>query len=208
MTSTERAAGAARLPSTSLRPGKSGPKDEGAGPTSGTKNERRAASSLRPSHLFLIAALVAATGAVLLADDTRPASLILLSIAVGVAGLAGLAVLRMLLPLAGVDVARWRADRRAGQHAALEREKRLVLRSIKELEFDHAMRKVSREDFEEMAGRLRQRALGLMRQLDELALDRTDDSAPAAPARPRTCPSCQTVSDPDARFCKACGQQL
>jgi hypothetical protein len=200
VTSTERAAGAARL--------KSGPKYEATGPTSRTKDEGRAAASLRPSHLFLIAALVAATVAVLLADDTRPASLILLSVAVGIAGLVGLAVLRMLLPLAGVDVARWRADRRAGQRAALEREKRLVLRSIKELEFDHAMRKVSREDFEEMAGRLRQRALGLMRQLDELAFDRPDDSGPSSPAQPRTCPSCQTVSEADARFCKACGQRL
>jgi hypothetical protein len=200
VTSTERAAGAARL--------KSGPKYEATGPTSRTKDEGRAAASLQPSHLFLIAALVAATVAVLLADDTRPASLILLSVAVGIAGLVGLAVLRMLLPLAGVDVARWRADRRAGQRAALEREKRLVLRSIKELEFDHAMRKVSREDFEEMAGRLRQRALGLMRQLDELAFDRPDDSGPSLPAQPRTCPSCQTVSDADARFCKACGQRL
>ena len=35
--------------------------------------------------------------------------------------------------------------------AALEREKTLVLRSIKELEFDHAMGKVSDEDFAEMA---------------------------------------------------------
>ena len=43
--------------------------------------------------------------------------------------------------------------------AALEREKALVLRSIKELEFDRAMGKVSPKDFDEMAGRLRARAI-------------------------------------------------
>ena len=50
--------------------------------------------------------------------------------------------------------------------AALEREKALVLRSIKELEFDRAMGKVSEKDFVEMSARLRARAAGLMRQLD------------------------------------------
>ena len=50
--------------------------------------------------------------------------------------------------------------------AALEREKTLVLRSIKELEFDRAMGKVSEKDFAEMSGRLRARAARLMRQLD------------------------------------------
>ena len=50
--------------------------------------------------------------------------------------------------------------------AALEREKTLALRAIKELEFDHAMGKVSDQDFAEMGARLRARAAGLMRQLD------------------------------------------
>ena len=44
--------------------------------------------------------------------------------------------------------------------AALEREKTLVLRSIKELEFDRAMGKVSEKDFAEMSARLRARAAG------------------------------------------------
>ena len=50
--------------------------------------------------------------------------------------------------------------------AALEREKALALRSLKELEFDRAMRKVSEKDFGEMGARLRARAAGLIRQLD------------------------------------------
>ncbi len=51
--------------------------------------------------------------------------------------------------------------------AALEREKTLVLRSIKDLEFDFAMKKMSQSDYDEMSARLRARAVGLMRQLDE-----------------------------------------
>ena len=59
--------------------------------------------------------------------------------------------------------------------AVLEREKLLVLRSIKELEFDRAMGKVSPKDFDEMAGRLRARAMSLMQQLDtEGRLPRAD----------------------------------
>ena len=45
---------------------------------------------------------------------------------------------------------------------ALEREKMLALRTIKELEFDRAMGKLSDEDFREMSGRLRARAARLM----------------------------------------------
>ena len=50
--------------------------------------------------------------------------------------------------------------------AALEREKLLTLRSIKELGFDRAMGRLSEQDFTEMAGRLRLRAAGLIKQLD------------------------------------------
>jgi hypothetical protein len=49
---------------------------------------------------------------------------------------------------------------------ALEREKMMALRSIKELEFDRAMGRLSDEDWREMSGRLRSRAARLMRQLD------------------------------------------
>ena len=56
--------------------------------------------------------------------------------------------------------------------AALEREKTLVLRSIKELEFDRGMGKVSEKDFAEMSARLRARAARLMRQLDAGSLYR------------------------------------
>jgi hypothetical protein len=114
--------------------------------------------------------------------------------------------------------------------AALEREKTLVLRAIKDLEFDHAMGKVSRADFDEMGARLRARAARLLTQLDagsgykaaiELEVRRRLGPAPEAPqAQPvaasssvpsqvaKTCGSCQTENDVDARFCKSCGYLL
>ena len=103
----------------------------------------------------------------------------------------------------------------------LEREKALTLRSIKELEFDRAMGKVSPPDFEVMAARLRSRALGIMRQLEagssayreviekELAqrIGRPVAPPPASAAATITC-ACGTKNDRDARFCKSCGKKL
>ena len=106
--------------------------------------------------------------------------------------------------------------------AALEREKTLALRSIKELEFDRAMGKLSEADWREMSGRLRVRAARLMRQLDAGAGYReqverdlaarlkaapgSDRSAKVSPAR--ACAGCATINDADARFCKQCGSGL
>ena len=50
--------------------------------------------------------------------------------------------------------------------AALLAEKALALRTIKELEFDRAMGKMSEPDFVEMSARLRSRALRVMKQLE------------------------------------------
>jgi hypothetical protein len=100
--------------------------------------------------------------------------------------------------------------------AALEREKALTLRSIKELEFDRAMGKVSDVDFAEMAGRLRSKAAGLIQRLDagstyreqiDRELARRGVSAPPALAA-GVCGGCGTANDADARFCKQCGQGL
>ena len=116
--------------------------------------------------------------------------------------------------------------------AALEREKMLALRAIKELEFDHAMGKVAEGDFVEIRDRLRPRALRLMRQLDgadayRQAIERDLASrvppAPraAAPSAPgpvvapaaesgvaRFCTQCGAPAEADARFCGMCGRAL
>jgi hypothetical protein len=86
------------------------------------------------------------------------------------------------------------------------------------------MGKVADQDFREMVGRLRGRALSIMKQLDESGSyreliereiarkvgTRTSPMAAAAasvPAAPSVC-ACGTMNDSDARFCKSCGAKL
>jgi hypothetical protein len=136
----------------------------------------------------------------------------------GGAGFAALMVLRTVLPLVTPDVDRTVMIGRRTR-AALEREKLLALRAIKELEFDRAMGKLSDGDFKEMAGRLRARAAGLISQLDAGAGYRAqierdvekrlgEAPPPKDAAAGRVCAACATSNDVDARFCKSCGQKL
>ena len=122
-------------------------------------------NTLRPWQFFVLAGLGCATAVTFLARGQGLAVVVLLGLMMAATTIVGLAVLRTVRPLvSGQD------DRTAmiGQRTrvALEREKMLALRSIKELEFDRAMGKVSDSDFQEMSGRLRARASRLMRQLD------------------------------------------
>jgi hypothetical protein len=123
-------------------------------------------SSFRAWHFFVVLTLLAATAAVLTSRIVTPEHLILLSVTVFAAGGASLALYRMLLPFAGRDTRLSSETLGHRARAALEREKQLVLRSIKELEFDRAMGKLAPADFEEMSARLKLRALRLMQQLD------------------------------------------
>ena len=88
----------------------------------------------------------------------------MLSVTVFAAGAAALATYHVVAPL--VTERRRRRSVSAATRTALLAEKALALRTIKELEFDKAMGKVSAADFDEMAGRLRARALRVMQQLD------------------------------------------
>jgi hypothetical protein len=174
---------------------------------------------LQPWQFFVLAALTSATAVTFIVRGQGPTVVILLSVLMGVTALAGLAALRMFLPLVGAYDDRPLA---LGERtrATLEREKMLSLRTIKELEFDRAMGKVSDEDFREMSGRLRARAARLMKQLDagagyreqierDLAKRLGDKGAPAAAGEAaRACAKCSTVNDTDARFCKSCGDKL
>lgn len=181
------------------------------------------AGVLRPWHFFLVFSLLGASVAVLLARDNSLSNLLLVSLSVVSAGLVGLMTFRTLWPLAATDGDQESTVPRGRARAALEREKMLVLRSIKELEFDRAMGKVADQDFAEMLGRLRGRAMGLMKQLDDrpaeyreaielevrarLAARGKVKVAPVA-APVVTCPQCGTTNDHDARFCKSCGNKL
>ena len=105
--------------------------------------------------------------------------------------------------------------------------KAAVLASIKELEFDYHMGKVSEEDLARFDERLRRQAIGLMRQIEKVApvVSRLDDQFEGEIAQlrktrdPREArlaeesmatlakPAAQATSvAPNARFCVNCGQ--
>ena len=186
-------------------------------------------AALAPWQLFTLAGLMGATVVVFLSRGQTPAGIILLSLTIFTAAVVGVAAWRTLAPFT-------QSDHRAAPpilggrtRAALEREKTLMLRAIKELEFDHAMGKVSEADFAEMSTRLRARATRLIAQLDhegsyaavinrEIAkrIGTGPDVEPSRQASPpasepraaRFCSSCGSPSDLDARFCKHCGASL
>jgi len=54
----------------------------------------------------------------------------------------------------------------SGQRLELEREKRTLLKAIKEAEFDHQMGKLSKRDVDEMIGLYRMRAIEVIKLLD------------------------------------------
>lgn len=170
----------------------------------------------------MLAGFIAATAAVLLARQTSPGHLVLLSIAILCAALTAAGLHRTIAPLAAPHTFESTESLGRRTRAALEREKALVLRSIKELEFDRAMGKVSDRDFQEMAGRLKARAVELIKRLDQDAggyreliereVAKRLEAAGESPAgqgvsRAGQC-ACGTANDDDARFCKQCGARL
>jgi hypothetical protein len=173
--------------------------------------------SLQPWQLFTLAGLIGATLTVFMSRGQSPSAVILLSLIIFAAAWVGVAALRTVLPLAGKFSPQSAQILGGRTRAALEREKTLVLRSIKDLEFDRAMGKVSEKDFTEMGARLRARAAGLMRQLDagagyreqiEKEIEKRIGSMPVETPRKGICAECKTVNDLDARFCKSCGSRL
>jgi hypothetical protein len=191
--------------------------------SSATSIERTAPKgevSFKPWHFFLLASLIAATVAVLMSGPSSPEHLILTSLTIAAAGLAAAGFYRILAPLAATEAISTSEALSERVRAALEREKTLTLRSIKELEFDKAMGKMSQRDFEDVAGRLRERAVSLMKQLEEgkgyraliereleARLARGASQPAAHPASP-VCAGCGTQNDTDAAFCKRCGAKL
>ena len=187
----------------------------------------------RPWHFFVLASILLATVTVVVARQSTPVNLILLSLTVAAAGAAAAALYRALVPFAApaaVFVDEPLSERR---RATLEKDKMLVLRSIKELEFDRAMGKLSQKDFDDMSGRLRRRALQLMKQLDEGAgygplieaeLARRLNKVPGGRVPGAGVPgaevqgagvlgsdmncACGASNDADAVFCKKCGTRL
>jgi hypothetical protein len=165
-------------------------------------------------HFFVLVSILLATVAVVMTRRSTPENLILLSFTIAAAGLTAGALYRMLLPLTTTDLAVLDQPMTERYRATLERDKALTLRTIKELEFDRAMGKLSQKDYDEMVARLRQRALSLMKQLDE---GRTYTTAIEAELSrrmgtqssrvPAVC-ACGAAFDDDAVFCKKCGARV
>jgi zinc ribbon protein len=184
--------------------------------TSTDRPDPKDRAAFQPWQFYILLAMIGATAAVILSRNTHPLALLLLSAAVVLAGLAGVAFHRSLMGFFGLGTLPPARGERA--RATLEREKALILRSIKELEFDHKMGKVSDADFSDIGGRLRARALALMQDIERAGPD--VDVMPVASKRPRSadqsprttragaCPGCGTTNDADAKFCKQCGRRL
>jgi hypothetical protein len=82
--------------------------------------------------------------------------------------LSGIALWRVLDPLsrAGDPQATPAAPRSSARLRELEREKQLVLKAIKEIEFDYQMRKIAEPDYKDMIERYRARALRVIGELE------------------------------------------
>jgi hypothetical protein len=191
-----------------------------------------AEGGVRPWHLLLAATTMALAAGVFATHGTSAVNTVAVAAAIATVAWAAAMAARTVAPLVAPDLGEQTEMLGGRTRAALEREKFLVLRSIKEVEFDRAMGKISDADFHEVAGRLRARAAGLLRQLDaessgyralierelETRVGRRAASPPAAAAAEEAsetpapdagaCPSCGTANDEDARFCKACGARI
>lgn len=177
---------------------------------------------IQPWHFFMLLAMAGATWAVLVSRDTHIATLLLLSAAVLACGLAALALHHAFSSLLARPSAFEAMPVSGRVRAELERDKALILRSLKELEFDREMKKISESDFAELSKHLRSRALEVIKELDRGvrppesptavvapgAAVRPASTSPTATAVGQTCPSCRTGNDVDARFCKECGARL
>lgn len=168
---------------------------------------------MRVGPFFLIVALSVSIVAFLLLQGQPLAALALIAFTLVGAGLTAAAMYRTVAPL-GSELPDDTSLVGGRTRAALERDKELTLRAIKELEFDRAMGKVSDADFSEMRDRLRARAVRLMTQLDGAAMYRAQierdlveaSGAGWAGRASGGCSACGTDNDGDARFCKHCGQ--
>jgi hypothetical protein len=103
----------------------------------------------------------------------------------------------------------------------LER-KAVIYRSIKDLEFEHAMGRLTEADFRRLQADYKNDAALLLQRLDQLGasekLEETIEKdvaarkaslvAPQMDRKTLRCPSCGAETVPGKKFCADCGQQL
>lgn len=125
-------------------------------------------------HVFRLIYLAIAGFALIfgggIAIGLSPAMVMLLMAGVAVVGVTLLLVLTFHSLVADPPP---EATRRATgrRRKELEREKQSLLKALKELSFDHEMRKISDDDYRDVASAYRARAVRVMRQLDEAGGD-------------------------------------
>jgi hypothetical protein len=128
--------------------------------------------------------------------------------------LAGLALYKIVEPLLlreGVEIPI--AAQAPVRRRELERDKQAVLKAIREIELDYQMRKIAEPDYRDLVQRYRLRAMRIIRELDAgddyrtLIEDELKTRLAASPAA-GGCSTCGAGNDPDARFCKKCGEKL
>jgi len=189
-------------------------------------NSETSTDSIAAWQLFTLAGLVGATITVFVSRGQSTAGIIFLSFTIFTAAIVGVATWRTFVPFTGWDDQGRRQVFGGRTRAALEREKTLVLRSIKDLEFDRAMGKVSLNDFDQMSTRLRTRAARLIRDLDAGAGYRNEiekeiarrigrefqgQVVSAGSAIAETLPFCSQCGQRhglEDRFCKHCGANI
>ena len=157
-------------------------------------------------HFYVLLSMISATAAVVVSRHTHPVALLLISAAALAAGYTAYALHRALLGLwsgAGDE-----EPLGVRQREILQQEKLLVLRAIKDLEFDYGMKKVSEADYTDMLERLRARALLLMQQLERVPATPVPATRKERRASSTPCGRCGTRNEPDAKFCKQCGDRL
>ena len=123
------------------------------------------------------------------------------------------------------DAASGSTARRAGgrRRLALHERKEQLYSSIKELEFDHSVGKLSDDEYRRQRGILEDQAVGVLRELDQLngfptseqqiarierdiAEMRSRADRPGAPAF--FCTACGAAGGASHRFCSQCGARL
>ena len=119
----------------------------------------------------------------------------------------------------------WRSrDRRNSRQMSLrlgelEIQRDLAYRELVDLDDDHSLGKISEEDYAPLLAETRQRAAGLLREIDRLRpLVETEKTLANAEvelvegAKPRhrssVCPNCDFSVEPSANFCSECGVGL
>lgn len=109
----------------------------------------------------------------------------------------------------------------------LKMQKEEVYSAIKEMEFDHKMGKLSEEDYLDLRGKYRAKAIGSLKRVDELEGKRgfsrniddeiekevlaiRRDGRKGAPKRGEVlfCTQCGKRRPPGDRFCSSCGTKL